>query len=107
MGAALESKVPCTVMNIKRCRCTLCPVQANSECAQEKYSRLKDEIESSGGVEVLAPQKVPGIYCSVGTATCGDLSFNRQCICNTCPVWEEYNLRNAKIIRYYCNKGKD
>jgi len=28
MGEAIESKVSCTVSNIKRCRCTLCPVQA-------------------------------------------------------------------------------
>jgi hypothetical protein len=107
MEAAIEAKVPCTVSNIKRCRCTLCPVQVDSECAQEKYSRLNNEIENSGGVEALAPQKVPGIYFSTGTATCEDLSFNRQCICNTCSVWEEYNLINAKIIQYYCNKGVD
>lgn len=103
MDTAIEAIVPCTVSNIKRCRCTLCPVQADSECAQEKYSKLINEIESSG-VEALEPHKVPGIYCSIGTATCGDLSFKRQCICNTCPVWEEYNLRNGKIIEHYCNK---
>lgn len=104
MDATVVTKVPCIVSDMKRCRCTLCPVQADSECAQEKYSRLKNEIESSGGVEALAPQKVPGIYCSIGTATCGGLRLNKQCICNTCPVWEEYNLRNGRIIEHYCTK---
>ena len=36
-----KTKVPYTVLNIKRCRCTLCPVQADSECAQEKYSNSR------------------------------------------------------------------
>ena len=99
-----KMKVPYTVLNIKRCKCTLCPVQADSECAQEKYSSLKNELESSGGIEVLEPQKVPGIYCSTGKAICGDLSFSRQCICNTCPVWEENKLENTKTKTYYCKK---
>lgn len=99
-------KVPYTVLNIKRCRCTLCPVQADSECAQEKYSRLKNELESSGGVEALEPQKVPGVYCSAGTTTCRDLNFNRQCLCYTCPVWEGYELEKSTPIMYFCNKGR-
>lgn len=103
MDTAIEAIVQCTISNIKRCRCTMCPVQTESECAQEKYSRLKNEIENSG-VRALEPQKIPGIYCSIGTATCGDLRFNKQCICNTCPVWEEYNLKNCKVTEYYCKK---
>ena len=51
MDATVKAKVPCTVSNIKRCMCTLCPVQTDSECAQEKYSKLKNEIKISGGVE--------------------------------------------------------
>jgi hypothetical protein len=69
--------------------------------------KLKNEIKISGGVEDIASQKVPGIYCSIGTAACRDLKFSRQCICNTCPVWEEYNLSNRKINDYYCNQGSN
>jgi hypothetical protein len=101
-----KTKVPCTALNIQRCRCTLCPVQADNECAQEKYCGLKNELESSGGVEVLEPQKVPGVYCSLGTATCGDLNSKKQCICDTCPVWEEYELEKSTPMMYFCNKGR-
>jgi hypothetical protein len=99
-------KVSYTVLNIKRCRCTLCPVQSDSECAQEKYCRLKIELENSGEVDALEPQKIPGIYCSAGAATCRDLDFNRQCICYTCPVWEVYELEKSTPMMYFCNKGK-
>ena len=78
--------------------CPQCPVRADSLCAQEKIGNLKNEIESLGGAEALEPQRVPGVYCSTDNSTCGDLNFNGQCICNTCPVLEEYNLKNAKII---------
>lgn len=106
MRATEKTKVPYTALNIKRCRCTVCPVQADSECAQEKYSRLKNELESSGGVEALEPQKVPGIYCSAGNATCRDLNFNKQCFCYTCPVWEGYELEKSTPVMYFCNKGR-
>ena len=47
-----KTKVPYTVSNIKRCRCPQCFVQADSKCVKEKYSGLKNELESLGGVEV-------------------------------------------------------
>ena len=106
MRAIEKTKVPCTELNIERCRCTLCPVQADNECAQEKYCGLKNELESSRGVEALEPQKVPGIYCSLGTASCKDLKSENQCICDTCPVWEEYELEKSIPNMYFCNKGR-
>jgi hypothetical protein len=62
MGTNVEIEVPYTISNIERCQCPECPVQADSECAQERYSRLKNELESPGGVDALEPEKVPGIY---------------------------------------------
>jgi len=106
MRAIEKTKVPFTVSNIKRCRCTVCPVQADSECAQEKYSELKNELECCGGVEALEPQKVAGVYCSTGIASCKDLNFNKQCICHTCPAWEGYELKKSTPMIYFCNKGK-
>ena len=106
MGTSLKVTVPYTVSNIERCQCPQCPVQADSECAQEKYSRLKSELESPGGVEALEPQKVPGVYCSAGTATCMDLNPNRECICKTCAVWEENCLERANTRMYFCNNGR-
>ena len=107
MDTIIEAKVPYTLSYIKRCRRSLCPVQADSECAQEKYSELKNEsLESSEGVEGVESQKVPGVYCSVGATTCSDLNFNRQCICYTCPIWEGYELDKSTPIMYLCSKGR-
>lgn len=106
MKTRIKKKVPYTVSNIKRCRCPQCFVQANSKCVKEKYSGLKNELESLEEIEALEPQKVPGIYCSTGIATCKDLDFNKQCICYTCPVWDSYELENSKTIIYFCNKGE-
>jgi len=106
MSISVETKVPYTVSNIERCMCSQCPVQADSVCAQEKFSTLKNEIKSLGEGEAPEVQKVPGIYCSTGAATCVDLNPNRQCICKTCAVWEEYCLENAKPMMYFCNIGR-
>src|ERR1035437_5620871 len=106
MKTKIKKKVPYTGSNIKRCRCPQCFVQANSKCVKEKFSGLKNELESLEEVEVLEPQKVPGIYCSTGITTCKDLDFNKQCICYTCPVWDSYELENSKTIIYFCNKGE-
>jgi hypothetical protein len=43
LDTIIEAKVQYTLSYIKRCRCSLCPFQADSECAQEKYSKLKNE----------------------------------------------------------------
>jgi len=106
MRAFEKTKVPFSVSNIKRCMCALCPVQSESECAQEKYSKLKNELESSGGVEALKPQKIPGAYCSGGNAICRNLNFNRECIYYTCPVREGSELEKSTPIMYFCNKGR-
>ncbi|MGB9131778.1 MAG: DUF2769 domain-containing protein [Methanosarcina sp.] len=106
MSTDIENKVPYTVSNIEKCMCSQCPVQANSVCAQEKFSSLKNEIKSSGGGAGPEPKEVPGIYCSTGSATCIDLNPNQQCICKTCAVWEEYDLENAKPMMYFCNIGR-
>ena len=106
MRAVEKTRVPFTVMNIIRCRCTLCPVQADSECAQEKYSKLKNELECCERIEDLDPRKIPGTYCSAGTATCKDLNFNKECLCHTCPIWEGHELEKSKETMYFCKKGK-
>ena len=39
MSKSAGAKVPYVVSNIERCMCSQCPVQADSVCAQDKYSR--------------------------------------------------------------------
>jgi hypothetical protein len=106
MGTSLEVKVPYTISNIERCMCPQCPVQADSVCALEKIGNLKNEMKNLGEGEAPEPQKVPGVYCSEGDATCMDLNPNRECICKTCPVWGENCLEHAGTIMYFCNNGR-
>jgi hypothetical protein len=106
MSKSREAKVPYVVSNIERCMCPRCPVQADSVCTLEKIGNLKSEIKSLGEGEAPEPQKVPGVYCSAGTATCNDLDPNRDCICKTCPVWEEHRLEQASPMMYFCNIGR-
>ena len=86
--------------------CPQCPVQADSVCTLDKIGNLKNEMKSLGKDEVPGPHKVPGVYCSSGTATCSDIDPNRDCICKTCPVWGEYCLEHANTILYFCNNGR-
>lgn len=106
MSIVGEPKVPYVISNIERCMCPQCPVQADSACAQEKYSSLKNEINSSVKGEVPESEKFPGMYCSTGSATCVDLNPNKQCMCKTCVVWKEYILENSKPMMYFCNIGR-
>jgi len=97
--------VPYSRENINRCRCPLCPVQADSKCVKDKLDILKKEMEILPADEVPEPDDVPGTYCSTGRATCKDLNPGRQCICNTCDVWKEYLLENASPSQYFCQNG--
>jgi hypothetical protein len=106
MDTGEKEKVPYTISNIRKCMCPQCPVQADSQCAKEKLESLKRELEGAREVDIPGPQKVPGVYCSTGKATCQDLHPERGCICNTCAVWREYNLQNVKPVMYFCQKGK-
>jgi hypothetical protein len=106
MSTSVEAKVLYTVSNIEKCMCSKCPVQADSVCAQEKFGSLKNETKSSGKSGAPEPQKVPGMYCSTGTAACKDLNPNKMCICKTCAVWEENCLERATPMMYFCNNGK-
>jgi hypothetical protein len=105
-GTTVELRVPYTKLNIERCRCPQCPVQADSLCAQGKTENLKNETNSLPGNEALEPQIFPGAYCSAGDATCRDLDPNQQCICKTCAVWAEYVLETAIPMMYFCNNGR-
>ncbi len=106
MDTSGEVKVPYNVTNIERCMCPQCPVQLDSVCTLDKIGNLKNEMKSLGKDEVPEPYKVPGVYCSSGTATCSDLDPNRDCICKTCSVWEENCLEHANTIMYFCNNGR-
>jgi hypothetical protein len=108
MGTTTEVIVPFTVSNIEKCMCSKCPVQAGSSCAQEQIGNLKNEMSNVHvpGNAAPEPQKVPGVYCSSGEATCTDLDPNEECMCKTCEVWAGYCLERGTPMMYFCNNGK-
>lgn len=55
-----------------------------------------------GAMGMPSPDAVPRVYCATGTATCGDLDFEQQCLCpKTCEVYRESELSAWK----YCQRG--
>lgn len=105
-GRNTGSIVPYAAENINRCRCSECPVQADSDCAMDKLQKSKQEMEKMPAEEVPDPEDVPGIYCSQGKASCQDLNFERQCICGSCDVWKDYNLKDVDPNNHFCQHGK-
>jgi hypothetical protein len=98
--------VPYARKNINRCKCSQCPVQADSQCAQDKITRSGQAMENLPEGEVPSPEDVPGVYCSEGKARCNDIEFDRQCICYTCDVWKEYDLKDANPNNHFCHHGR-
>ncbi len=105
-GEGTDLLVPYVRSNIEKCMCSLCPVQADSKCAQDKLQNSKKEMENISSEGVPNPKDVPGIYCSTGKATCQDLDFDRQCICGTCEVWKGYGLEGANPNNHFCQHGR-
>lgn len=101
-----EFVVPYVEENIKRCKCSQCPVQADSQCAQSEFKSARQALKNAPAEEVPNPDNVPGVYCSEGNAICQDLDFDRQCICGSCEVWKEYDLKNANPSNHFCQHGK-
>jgi hypothetical protein len=102
----IDFEVPYTKENISRCMCSQCPVQADSKCVKGKLESSKKEMEELPAGQVPNPENIPGLYCSTGEARCQDLSSDRQCICNTCKVWEEYALEKGMPSQYFCKSGR-
>lgn len=86
------SKVAYNLENIERCQCGSCPVYLSSGCAKAKNATIDWE---SG--QLPPPNIIEGIYCAVavGKSRCDDLDKAQQCQCPTCPVWEDYDLKDT------------
>jgi hypothetical protein len=99
------ARVEFTLENADKCQCPKCPVQASSNCAQDKIQNVMDmqRQDQPADEAVPDPQEMPGLYCAeaVGKSTCQDLDFEQTCICGTCAVHQENNL----MAGYYCRAG--
>ncbi len=120
-----EQKVPLNNDVVMKCMCGMCPVQAQSSCSTPKLKLMMDmkanmgmkntEMPAGsmsampnqmGEMKMPSPDKLAGPYCSISKAACNDLDRNKACICNTCQVYNEYNLTGGKPIEHFCFNGK-
>lgn len=88
--------------NMIRCLCPQCPVQTNSECAQNKMKMLQISMKGMNP----EPSDFPGMYCANGKAVCDDLDKHEKCKCINCDVWKENNLESKQPNNYFCQNGK-
>lgn len=96
-----KPKVSMTIVNIKKCACSKCPVQANSKCVKSELGKLKEAMTKNP----LRKEDIPNVYCSTGTATCKDLDSHQMCMCSSCLIWSEYKLTSRKPKGYFCRDG--
>ena len=101
------SKIDFTMENIKKCVCTRCAVQTESQCVKDKLKIMhlitQQDLDSP---MMMGPDRVPGLYCSTGEATCKDIKTKRVCKCIDCPIWNENNLETSDPNRHFCKHGK-
>ena len=95
-------KVPFNAATVGKCLCPSCPVQGMSQCRRGKMPGLKEALKA----ETLAREDIPAGYCASGTATCGDLDFQKSCICGGCPVYSRYQLDRGRPTLYFCRDGQ-
>lgn len=89
--------------NIKKCLCTKCAVQIESQCVRDKQKIMllmtQQDLDSPMRMD---EERVPGLYCSTGKAICQDIDTKKVCKCNECSIWDEYKLEPR---RYFCRDG--
>ncbi len=96
-----KAKVPFTRPNAKKCICWQCPVQTESACIKANAEKMGEVMSS----KFFEPEIVPGLYCSSGTASCGDIKTDRSCICGGCEVYGDYRLGAGRPAEHFCGKG--
>lgn len=99
-------KVEINRENMNKCLCNDCPVQVDSKCSKEKMEKINQKMSEEGDIkDLIKPEDLPLLYCSIGEATCPDLETMELCKCTQCKVWLENNLANGDPIEYFCVDG--
>lgn len=91
-------KVEYSTENAGKCWCGQCPVQKESSCARQDLQQAMPQIQQGS---LPQPEKMPGLYCGTGKASCGDIKPTERCLCPECLVWGEHTL----LSNHYCVQG--
>src|SRR5512138_824226 len=102
MNETAGPQVPFNNLNLEKCKCPKCPVQAKSKCVSDKLAGITEAVSN----KPLIREDIPGVYCSTGMATCTDLDLSQACLCPTCAVFEGYDLRAGTPVNHYCRDGR-
>jgi len=98
------TRIDFSMENIKKCLCTRCTVQMKSQCVKDKQKIMllmtQQDLDSAMRMD---EERVPGLYCSTGKASCDDIDTKQVCKCNECPIWNNYKLTSQ---RYFCRDGE-
>ncbi len=101
MRVATAVKVPFIRASVAKCLCTRCPVQANSPSVSVKMVDIKNALSQNR----LKRDDIPEVYCASGAATCQDIDTSESCICDSCFVFQGYDLASSKRVGHYCRRG--
>jgi hypothetical protein len=99
-------KVELNRENINKCLCKICPVQTDSKCSKDKLGIINEKMKKEGDIkDMVVPEELSLVYCSIGKAACTDLSSRELCKCPQCVVWLDNNLANSEPLEYFCIDG--
>lgn len=101
-------KIDFNPVNMEKCLCAQCPVQAMSSCIKDQLKIMEEEGRSTDidSGFMIEPEKVPMLYCATGETGCGDLDFHEECQCQDCDVWRENDLEARGAPAYFCKNGE-
>jgi hypothetical protein len=97
------SKIPFTTAYVAQCMCSKCPVQKMSKCAKDLLVNMGTTVCKEK--TPLNREEIPGLYCSTGTASCGDIDTKQACICGTCAVFSSFKLADKMPVGHFCRDG--
>lgn len=99
-------KIDFNLDNLRKCVCTTCPVQVESECTKQYLMKMQEILEELEGDELSSSESIPALYCAIGKSSCADLDYNKLCQCGECSIWKEENLEEGIPMGYFCRDGE-
>lgn len=99
-------KIDFNLNNLRKCICTTCPVQVESECTKQNLIKMQEILGELENDELSSSESIPALYCAVGKSSCKDLDYNKLCQCGECSIWKEENLEDGLPMGYFCRDGE-
>jgi hypothetical protein len=103
MSKAMDLSIPFTSFTVSTCQCAKCPVEKDSKCAKDQWSKVGKTVCDT---KPLKREEIAAAYCATGMASCPDLDTSKNCICGTCKIFAKHGLGDRMPpVGYYCRDG--